>query len=125
MLILLFSAGAQAETWYLMAADIKVVSNPHVADRLYQASRLGPIQLTSQGKFPSRGECEPARNKLIQNWRQQSPNTRGSWNKYGITSPGEFIRCIPGTDPHLTKSPTNDYAKESPSLEIYLRNRRP
>ena len=123
-LILLLTSSAHAETWYLMAADIKVVSNPHVADRLYQGSRLGPIQLTSQGKFSSRNECEPARKRLIEEWRKQTPIRPGAWSRYGITSPSEFIRCIPDTDPHLTKSPANGETKEGPSLEIYLRNRR-
>jgi hypothetical protein len=124
VLILMLSSSAHAGTWYLMAADLKVVSNPSVADRLYQGSRLGPLQLTSQGEFSSRDECEPTRKKLIDAWRKQSVTKRGAWDKYGINSPGGFIRCVPDTDPHLTKSSVNDPAKEGPSIEVFLRIRR-
>jgi hypothetical protein len=120
-LILVMGTSVHAETWYLMAADLKVVTNPSVADRLHQGSRLGPLQLTSQGEFASRNECEPARNSLIEAWRKQTVNKRGGWDKYGITSPGGFVRCIPNTDPHLTKSPAG--SKEGPSLEAYLKIR--
>jgi hypothetical protein len=117
---LVLSSVAQAGTWYLMDPDLKVVSNAGAADRLYQGSRIGPIELTSQGEFSSRDACEPARAKLINDWRKHSPIKRGSWDKYGITTISSFIRCVPDTDPHLTKSA----GKESPTLEVYLKNRR-
>lgn len=122
VLVLVVSVSAHAGTWYLMAADLKVVTNPSVADRLHQGSRLGPLQLTSQGEFSSRDDCEPARNKLADAWRKQTVNKRGGWDKYGITSPGGFIRCVPDTDPHLTKSRAS--SKEAPSVEAYLTIRR-
>jgi hypothetical protein len=124
LILMLSSTSVHAGTWYLMAADLKVVSNPSVADRLYQGSRLGPLQLTSQGEFSSRDECEPARKKTIDVWRRESVTKRGAWDKYGINSPGEFIRCVPDTDPHLTKSSVNDRANEGPSIEVFLRIRR-
>jgi hypothetical protein len=122
LLIPILATGVHAGTWYLMAADLKIVSNPGVSTRLYQGSRLGPLQLSSQGEFSSRVECEPARDKLIEEWRKQSVVKRGSWDKYGINSPGGFIRCVPDTDPHLTKSP-RDRAKEGPSIDVYLRTK--
>jgi len=106
-----------------MAADLKIVSNPSVASRLYQGSRLGPLQLTAQGEFSSREECEPARKNLVNAWRKQTPNTRGGWDKFGITSPSSFIRCVPATDPHLTKAPAAEGTKSTPSMEIALRIR--
>ena len=114
------SSVAHAGSWYLMEPDLKLVSNAGAADRLYQGSRIGPIELTSQGEFSSRDACEPARAKLINDWRKHSPIKRGSWDKYGITTISSFIRCVPDTDPHLTKSA----GKESPTLEVYLKNRR-
>lgn len=117
---LVLSSVAHAGTWYLMEPDLKVVSNAGAADRLYQGSRIGPLELTSQGEFSSRDACEPARAKLIDDWRKHSPIKRGSWEKYGITTISSFIRCVPDTDPHLTKSG----AKGGPTLEVYLKNRR-
>ncbi|HEY1849766.1 MAG TPA: hypothetical protein VGG60_01985 [Candidatus Binataceae bacterium] len=121
--VILLGTSAHAGTWYLMAADLKIVSNPSVASRLYQGSRLGPLQLTSQGEFSSREECEPARKNLVSAWRKHSPTTRGGWDKFGITSASAFIRCVPDTDPHLTKSPAAEGSKATPSMEIVLRVR--
>jgi hypothetical protein len=123
VLILVVSTKAHAGAWYLMAADLEVVSNPSVSSRLYQGSRLGPLQLTSQGEFSSREACDVARKKLIEDWRKHSPIKRGAWDKYGITSPSAFIRCVPDTDPHLTKSTAAGDAKASRSMEIVLRTR--
>ena len=122
-MIILTGTSAHAGTWYLMAADLKIVSNPSAASRLYQGPRLGPLQLTSQGEFSSREECEPARKHLVKAWRKHSPTTRGGWDKYGITSPSAFIRCVPDTDPHLRKSPAAEESKAIPSMEIALRVR--
>jgi DNA-binding Lrp family transcriptional regulator len=122
VLILALGSETYADTWYLMAADLKVVSNPGVADRLSQGSRVGPLQFSSQGEFSSREECEPARQKIIEAWRKQAPLKRGAWGKYGITSVSEFIRCVPGSNPHLSESIESDKTK-GPSMEIFLRNR--
>jgi len=119
-LTLLLSTVAHAGEWYLMEPDLKVVSNAGAADRLYQGSRIWPLELSSQGQFPSREACEPARAKLIDDWRKHSPIKRGAWEKYGITTISSFIRCVPDSDPHLTKP----LGKEGPTLEIYLKNRR-
>ena len=123
VLILFSTAVAHAGTWYLMAADRKLMSNPSVADRLFKGSRLGPITLASLGEYSSRAECEPARQKLVDEWRKHSVNKRGSWDKYGVTSPGGFIRCVPDTDPHLAKAPPDDQAKGGHSLEVFLQVR--
>jgi hypothetical protein len=122
-MVLVLGTNVHAGTWYLMAADLKIVSNPSVASRLYQGSRLGPLQLTSQGEFSSREECEPARKNLVNAWRKHSPTTRGGWDKFGITSASAFIRCVPDTDPHLTKSRAVEGSEAAPSMEIVLRVR--
>ena len=123
-LVLVMSTAVHAATWYLMAADIKAMSNPSVADRMSKGSRLGPLEFASEGAFPSREQCEPARDKLVEAWRKQSVNKRGGWDKYGIRSPTEFIRCVPDTDPHLTKVRVAGKAMPAPSLEVLLNKRR-
>ncbi len=107
-----------------MAADAKLVSNPSVADRLVKGAVLGPLELISKGEFPSREDCEPSRDQLIAAWRKQGLIMRGGWDKYGIRGPGDFIRCVPDTDPHLTKSTTGDRPRGTRSLEVLLRNKR-
>lgn len=107
-----------------MAADAKVVSDPSVADRLVKGPVLGPLELSSKSEFSSREDCEPTRDQLIATWRSQGLVTRGGWNKYGIRGPGDFIRCVPDTDPHLTKSTADDPPRGARSLEIFLRNKR-
>lgn len=107
-----------------MAADAKLVSNPSVADRLVKGAVLGPLELISQGAFSSREDCEPSRDQLIAAWRKQGLITRGGWDNYGIRGPGDFIRCVPDTDPHLTKSTTGDRPRGTRSLEVLLRNKR-
>ena len=124
ILLLVLTTSAHAARWYLMAADATVVSNPSVADRLVKGAVLGPIELSSKGEFSSREDCEPSRDQLIATWRNQGLILRGGWNKYGVRSPGEFIRCVPDTDPHLTKSAAEDQPKGTRTLEILLRTRR-
>ena len=122
--VLLMSTAVHAATWYLMAADVNLMSNPSVADRMSKGSILGPLQLTSQAEFPSREKCEPARDELVYAWRRRSVIKRGGWDKYGIATPAGFIRCVPDTDPHLTKSRADDRAGKGPSLEVLLRKGR-
>ena len=107
---------AHAGTWYLMAPDEKVVSDPRVAIRLEHGPVVGPLLFTSLDTFPSREQCEPARRKLINDWRQLGVITRGSWNKYGFTSPSVFIRCVQSDDPMLKRSP----ADAPPSMETFV-----
>jgi hypothetical protein len=104
LLIMVSATAAKSSTWYLMAPDEKILSNPGVAIRMEHGPVVGPLQFTSRGEFPSRGECEPARQKLVTKWRQLSVIKRGSWDKYGFTSPSVFVRCVPADDPQLKRS---------------------
>ena len=117
--ILVMATAAHAGTWYLMAADLNDMSNPSVGERMSSGPRLGPLHLTSQAQFPSREECEPARDKLVEAWRRQSVVKRGGWDRYGITTPAVFIRCVADSDPHLKRR-----GDSAPMLEIYLNKRR-
>jgi hypothetical protein len=121
-LILLLGTNAHAAKWYLMTADQKAMSNPSVARRLYQGARIGPVELTSKGEYSSRKECDSPRQVLIETWRKDSVIKRGAWDQYRINSPSEFIRCVPSTDPHLTKSSGDDRSATGRSLEIYIKN---
>jgi hypothetical protein len=116
-LTMLLVTAAQAQTWYLMAPDEKIISNPGVATRMAHGPMMGPLEFTSREKFSSRAKCEPARQKLITEWRQFSVVKRGSWNQYGFTSPSAFVRCVPADDPQL-KLPTG--ADGLPSMETFV-----
>jgi hypothetical protein len=107
---------AQAQTWYLMAPDEKIVSNPSVANRMEHGPVIGPLEFTSRGKFSSRAECEPARQKLITEWRQLGVIRRGSWTKYGFHSPSAFIQCVAADDPQLKRSAGD----APPSMETFI-----
>ena len=100
----LFATSAQAETWYLMAPNEKEMSSSGVASEKHKGSVVGPIHFESRAEFPSRVQCEPARQKVIDDWRRASVMTRGSWNALGFTSPAEFVRCVSSGDPRLMKS---------------------
>ena len=110
-------AAANVQTWYLMAPDEKVVSNPRVAVRMEHGPVVGPLEFISRAKFSSRAECEPARQKLVTEWRQLSVIKRGGWNKYGFTSPSTFIRCVPANDPQLKLRAGAD---SLPSMETFV-----
>lgn len=100
---MLLASAAQAQSWYLMAPDEKIVSEPSVATRMERGPVMGPLEFISREKFSSRAECEPARDQLVTKWRQLSVIKRGSWNRYGFTSPSIFVRCVPANDPQLKK----------------------
>jgi len=101
---IVFATPARAQSWwYLIAADENIVSNPRVAVRMEHGPVVGPLEFTSRGKFFSRVECEPARQKLVAQWRQLSVIKRGSWDKYGFTNPSAFVRCVLADDPQLKK----------------------
>jgi len=115
--IVLSVTTAHAQTWYLMAPDEKILSNPRVAIRMEHGPVMGPLEFASRGKFSSRAECEPARQRIVTEWRQLSVIQRGSWNKYGFHSPSVFVRCVPADDPQL-KRPAS--AEAPPSMETFI-----
>jgi hypothetical protein len=116
-------AAAASQTWYLMAPDEKILSNPEVAIRMARGPVMGPLDFTTRGKFSSRDECEPARRKLISQWWQLSVIKRGSWNKYGFVSPSVFVLCVRGDDPQLKYSPAG--AESLPSMETFVNRPHP
>jgi hypothetical protein len=119
-LTLVSATAAYTATWYLMAPDEKIVSNPRVATRMERGPVMGPLVLTARDTFPSRAQCEPARRRLVNNWTQSSVIRRGSWDIYGFNSPSIFIRCVPSNDPHLRRP----RADAPPSMETFV-NRPP
>jgi hypothetical protein len=112
------TTAARAQMWYLMAPDEKVVSNPRVAIRMEHGPVVGPLEFTTRGRFSSREECEPERQKLVTEWRRLSVIKRGSWDRYGFTSPSVFVRCIRADDQQLKKS--NASADALPSMETFV-----
>jgi hypothetical protein len=113
----LLASAAQAQTWYLMAPDEKIVSEPRVAIRMEHGPVMGPLQFMSRERFSSRAECEPARQQLVGRWRQHSVIARGSWDRYGFTSPSIFVRCVPADDPQLR---TRGGPDSRPSMETFI-----
>jgi hypothetical protein len=117
--LLLFARAAYAESWYLMAADPKVISEPKAASMMVKGAVAGPVHFVSQGEFDSRGQCESDRHQLIQDWRRHSIIARGGWAKHGFTTPNIFAQCISAADPRLSKS-----AGANPTMDILLQTRR-
>lgn len=120
--VVLFAATAHAETWYLMAADEKALSQPQAANMMSKGSMVGPVHFSSQSEFNSRHECEADRHKLIHDWRQHSIIAKGGWAKHGINNPNAFAQCISGADPRLVKSAAA--ADVKPTMDILLHARR-
>jgi hypothetical protein len=122
MLLTLFSVGAaRADTWYLMLADEKFMSEPEIATRMSRGSTVGPIHITSRAEFPSRDKCEAARPALIDDWRKRGIITRGSWKRHGFSAPDAFILCISDADPRLAKSSVK--AEPGRSMDLFLNSR--
>ena len=109
-------AAAQATSWYLMAPNEKIVSNPRVAIRMEHGPVMGPLKFITRGKFASRADCEPERRKLITEWRQLSVIKRGTWDRYGFTNPGVFVRCVRADDPQLRRAG----AEAPPTMETFI-----
>jgi hypothetical protein len=118
LLMLFFAPAARAEPWYLMAADEKLMTEPEIAGRLSQGSKVGPIHFTSRAKFSSREKCEAARPGLVDDWRRRNIIRQGSWNRHGFSTPNSFILCTSGADPRLAKSPVS--AEAGLSMDISL-----
>ncbi|HKD68952.1 MAG TPA: hypothetical protein VKB84_19060 [Candidatus Binataceae bacterium] len=117
--VILFAGTAYAETWYLMAADVKTISQPQAASMMIKGAVAGPIRFTSQGSFGSRAQCETERNKLAQDWQKHSIIARGGWSQHGFTSPNAFARCVPDHDPRLSTS-----NGATPTMDVMLQTRR-
>src|SRR5262245_42900089 len=105
-------------TWYLMAADVKVISEPQAATKMSKGSMVGPVHFTSQGESNSRHECESDRRKLIHDWRQHSIIARGGWARHGITTPNSFAHCISSSDRRLLKATPAVDAMAGPTMDI-------
>src|SRR5437899_7391046 len=69
MAVMILAASAQAQSWYLMAPDEKIVGDPRVAIRMEHGPVMGPLEFVAREKFSSRVECEPARQQLVGKWR--------------------------------------------------------
>jgi hypothetical protein len=122
--IVWFAGIADAETWYLMAADVKVISEPQCATKMSKGSMVGPVHFTAQGESNSRRECESDRRELIHNWRQHSIIARGGWAGHGITSPSSFAHCISSSDQRLLKPTPAVDAVAGPTMDILLHGKR-
>jgi len=126
--LVLFATSAQAETWYLMTPNKQQMSSSHEASVKKLGSVVGPIHFEARAEFPSRGQCEPARQKVIDDWRRTSVMTLGSWSALGFTSPSEFVRCVSSADPRLVKSSAQTAARTQepnglfpgPSMDINI-----
>jgi hypothetical protein len=112
------AGAAQAQKWYLMAPDEKIMSDPRVATRMEHGPVVGPMEFISVGEFSSRSDCEPARRKLIAEWRSGAVLKRGTWDKYGFTSPSYFVRCVSADDPQLKHPPAG--TGTLPSMETFV-----
>ena len=124
LLTFIFAGAAYAETWYLMAADEKVISEAQAASMMSKGSMVGPVHFASQGEFNSRDACEADRHKLIHDWRKHSIIARGGWAKHGITTPNAFAQCISASDPRLVKASATSDVKAGPTMDILLHARR-
>jgi hypothetical protein len=113
LIALLCARAAYADTWYLMAADPKVIGQPKAANMMVKASVAGPIHFTSQGASQSRDQCESGRTSLLHSWRRLSLTMRGGWDRYGVHNPNVFAQCVSSTDPRLSKS-------EVPTMDIMV-----
>ncbi len=102
--LLVLAQNSHAASWYLMAADVNVISQPKAASSMVKGSMAGPVRFTARGDFASRSECESDRTGMVQDWLKHSVIARGGWSRFGFTSPNVFIQCISDSDPRLSQS---------------------
>jgi hypothetical protein len=102
--LIMFVSPAMAETWYLMAPDPRQLQDPMVLHRMEQGGVTSSLQLTSRASFATRAQCEVARRKMANDWRNGRLNNM-EWHQIGTASPDWFITCAAGSDPHMTTSP--------------------
>jgi hypothetical protein len=114
---LFLASAAYAESWYLMAPDEKIISEPRAAMRMEHGTVFGPVEFIAREKFASRAECEPRRQQLIGKWWRLSVIKRGNWDQHRFTTPSVFVRCISASDPQLKQRGGPDVA---PSLETFI-----
>jgi hypothetical protein len=115
------ASAAYAETWYLMAPDEKVISEPSAANRMSRGHVVGPIHFQSRADFSSRSECESAQKKLVGEWQKASVMTRGGWSRYRFYAPDVFILCVPSADPRLKESRSGTATSRSMNITLNKR----
>jgi hypothetical protein len=118
VMTVLLTTVAYAESWYLMAADEKVISDRKAANMMDKGAVVGPVRFTSTADFSSRDDCETSRVELVQEWRKQSIIARGGWTKHGFTTPNVFAQCVSASDPRLKSATGVRY------MTILLQSRR-
>jgi hypothetical protein len=101
---LLMASPAIAETWYLMAPDPNMLKDPMIVHRMEQGLVTSSLQLHSVASYSSRAECEVARRKFANDWRN-GRLTNMEWHQIGAASPDWFVTCASGADPRMKISP--------------------
>jgi hypothetical protein len=88
--VALIATPALAETWYLMAPDPKVFKDPMVLHQMEQGMVTSTLQLHEVASYPSRAQCEVARRKYANDWRE-GRLVNMEWHQIGTTSPDWFV----------------------------------
>lgn len=103
--VMLLASPVLAETCYLEAPDPKSLQDPMVVHKMEQGL-VTTMQLHAVASFNSRAECEVARRKYAEDWRN-GRLTNMEWHQIGTTSPDWFITCASPSDPrmHVTTVP--------------------
>ena len=100
---ILSAAPARAEDWFLMAPYENVLDNPMSVHELSPNAANSPVSLISHGTFSSQGDCNSARIRLMQEWRDHGTLSEQQFHQYGGAS--MFFRCVLASDPHLVMTP--------------------
>jgi hypothetical protein len=119
LLAFAYASSAFATGWYLMAPEQGTMSNPMASSRLNHGSVVGPLHATSQGAYDSREQCEAARGDLVGKWRKLGTIKRGGWDRFGLRSPDEFIRCVASNDQQL-KQTASAAGTPAPSMDLFI-----
>lgn len=102
---MLVATAAHAKTWYLMAANEKVVGSVKAATVMDKGAVVGPVHFLSRGTFSSRKDCEAARREVLNEWRTRGVIAKGGWRRHGVSTANGFVQCITENDPRLKTEP--------------------
>lgn len=96
-------AFAQTSYYLLVPQNPQALSGHMQAHKIDNGMTTKPIPMVIKASYPSRAQCEQARNNTALQWRKAHVSTQ-QWNGVGIPSQNWMFRCMANNDPRLASN---------------------